>query len=94
MTQPRLPLFTTGTPQIVPTTELEILDLRGIGTNDQTRLVTVWLNYSSLSPAVGDDQNVTVWVQEGTDPARVVTVALVEQTATPLKVLDAYALRG
>jgi len=93
MTQLRLPLFTTGIPQIV-NDELTILDLRDDRQNDQTRLVTLWVNYSSLDPAIGDDTTVNLWIQQGSDSPEIITTALLQQAGQPLKLLSDFVLRG
>lgn len=94
MTQPRVPLFETGVPQIVPTTELEILDLRNDRQQSTSRLITLWVNYSAAYPEVGVRENVHVWVQEGSDAPKRITTASVEQTSGPLKLLENFVLRG
>lgn len=94
MTQVRHPLFSTGVPQIVPTTGLDILDLRGVRQNTASRLVSLWVNFSAILPNPASSQNLTVWMQEGTgDPVRV-TVAPVNQVAGPSQILKDFLLRG
>lgn len=94
MTQARLPLFTTGVPQIVPSlTTLDVLDLRGERTNQQTRLLSLWLHYSSRNMQ-DVEQAVSVFVQAGDDSPILLTKATINQLAGPVKVLTDYALRG
>jgi len=95
MTQLRLPLFSTGIPQVIPAASLlTVLDLRGDRTNSIARLVTVWVNYSAIVPTSGVRQELRAYIQQGVNTPVLVSRVDVDQRGGPYKLLENYVLRG